>query len=499
MALSLKRRIVQGTVLVSVAEGLVYGSSFVRNMILARMLTKADFGVAAAFSIIITILEFSGKLAIGRFVIQDKEGDLPDFVATAHFVQFNAGLLSALLILLLSRPLAAQFGIQEYYLALLCLSFFPLIKAFEHLDVQRLERDLQFVPSSLTEVVPQVLITLAAWPMASWLPDYRSVLVLLFVKGGMTTAMSHLLARRSYRWRINLVYIRRMLRFGWPLVINGLLMFGVFQGDQFLVASWYTMAELATYAAASSLTMSPSFFFARVLSSMMLPIMAKVQDDPRCFRQRYQVCVQAVSAFSALYSVVVVVGAEALMVIIFGAKYQGGGVVLSWLAAANAFRIIRIAPAIAALAKADSKNQMYSNLFRGIGLLPAIGAAIAQQPIWLIAASGLVGEAIAFFYTFLRLYQRDKVPWSYSLLPAAVTALAIGASGVAAGLTGVHQWPPILVVTVSGALGCIVGSIVLLVFAEARSLLISFVRDGRLRIEEWLRSWRAIGSDIKHS
>jgi hypothetical protein len=39
--------------MLSLGEGVVYGASFIRNMILARLLTKANFGIAATFAMVI--------------------------------------------------------------------------------------------------------------------------------------------------------------------------------------------------------------------------------------------------------------------------------------------------------------------------------------------------------------------------------------------------------------------------------------------------------------
>ena len=59
--------------------------------------TWTSIGIAAALAMIVTLLEFSRKLGISRFVIRDKEGDQPDFLAVAHLVQGLAAVLSSLL------------------------------------------------------------------------------------------------------------------------------------------------------------------------------------------------------------------------------------------------------------------------------------------------------------------------------------------------------------------------------------------------------------------
>lgn len=287
-------------------------------MILARILAKSDFGIAATFAMVMAILEFSGKLAVARFVVQDKDGDRPEFIATAHFVQFAASVLSTISMLLAAIPIAKLFGIEGHENAFLLLAFFPLLKGLEHLDTARMERELHFLPSSICALAPQVLITIAAWPLARGLPDYRAVLLLLAIKGVGTTVMTHILAERPYRWAVNKVYAAGMIRFGWPLLLNGFLMFGVFQGDQFLVGHYYSMTDLGTYAAAATLATAPMFIFARILSSVMLPLMAQVQNNVDEFRKRYRLCIQIVSAFSACYAAATILGADSLMNLAYG-------------------------------------------------------------------------------------------------------------------------------------------------------------------------------------
>jgi O-antigen/teichoic acid export membrane protein len=490
--MSLKLKAIQGTLLLTLGEGVIYGCSFIRNMILARMLTKADFGIAATFALIMTLLEMSDKLGMARFVVRDKEGNEPEFIAAAHVVHFVAAALSAILIVACAGPLSILFGIPDQRWAIFLLALGPLFRGVEHLDVRRFERDLRFAPSLLVEALPQVVITLAAWPVVSWLGDYRAVLLLLLAKGLVSCVGSHLLAERPYRWRMHRVYIRRMLRFGWPLVVNGFLMFGVLQGDHFLIAALYTMTDLAPYAAAAALTMAPTFFFGRVFNSLMLPIVADVQGDPVALARRYRQVLSVVTVFAVVCSVAMILGGEAFMRLVYGSKYAGAGVLLAWLAAANAFRNVRIAPAVAAIAKGDSQNQMISNLFRVVALIPAAAVAFAQKPLWLIACTGLLGEALACWISFLRLRRRDSVPLSNSLVPASWVLLAVATSGALV-LVGFHRLPPGLSVSLA-AFGACVGAIATIAaLPELRS------EAGKLYAHWRLAGWRGCMKDLRQT
>ena len=81
---SVRVRAAKGSLWVGAGNVLVYAASFARNMILARLLSKADFGIAATFGLVLTLMEFTAKMGIGRFVVQDKEGNDPGFLPNGY-------------------------------------------------------------------------------------------------------------------------------------------------------------------------------------------------------------------------------------------------------------------------------------------------------------------------------------------------------------------------------------------------------------------------------
>ena len=69
------------------------GLSFVRNIIVARLISPQDFGIAATFAITMSLLEMISDLAADRLIIQAKDGEDPQLQATAQLWQFTRGLM----------------------------------------------------------------------------------------------------------------------------------------------------------------------------------------------------------------------------------------------------------------------------------------------------------------------------------------------------------------------------------------------------------------------
>ena len=61
----------------------------------------------------------------------------------------------------------------------------------------------------------------------------------------MTALVSHLVAERPYRLVLDREIMAESLRFGWPLLVNGVLLFVVFNGDRVIVGHGLGMATLA--------------------------------------------------------------------------------------------------------------------------------------------------------------------------------------------------------------------------------------------------------------
>ncbi|GIX49815.1 MAG: lipopolysaccharide biosynthesis protein [Limisphaera sp.] len=487
--MSLRKQVLKGTTAVALGEGVGYAASFVRNMILARVLSKADFGMAAVFGMVMSLLEFTAKLSVGRFLVRDPKGDDPTFVDTGHTLQAVAAALSGLLIALAAPVLATWFGIREHAWALMVLAGVVIARGLQHLDTQRLQRHLRFGPSAMVEAVPQVVITIACWPVVRWLGDYRAVLLLLGLKALLSLGLSHALAERPYRWAWHPGYGRLMLQFGWPLLLTGFLMFGIMQGDQFLVASFYNMTELAPYAAAVSLVMAPQFLYGRVFNSVALPLVSRVQDDPPAFRRRYRQVLAGMVLYASVSTAAFMVGAEAIMQAVYGGKYAGAGVLMAWVSAAAAYRCLRMAVALGNIAKGDSHSQLISNLWRASSLAPAFFMAWSGQPLWAIAACGLVGECLATFVCVWRLKRRDGVPMWLTLRPA----MGIGLLGVGAGAVGhcVAQTPVwvgmLAACSAAGVAGALAVALTPELRAEALALWQGFRRDGPSgAIRHWL-------------
>jgi len=414
----LYRKTLKGASLLSAAEFVNQGCSFARNVILARFLTKADFGVAALLAMILTLLEMTSKMALGQQVVQSRHGDHPAFVDSVQFTQLAAGIFSAVLILLFAWPASHFFSGPRYLPAIMALALIPLVNGLGNLDLYRRARQLGFERLILADTVPQITATLAAWPLARLLPDYRAVVCLMLGKAVLSSVMTHLLAERRFHPRFERSWFRESMRFGGPLLLSGFIQFGNFQGDSMVVAARYPLTQLGEFSVAMTMAMTPAFAFMRVSQSLSLPVLAEVQGDLTRLVTRYRRYVESMALLSCCATLGMIFCGEYVVVLFFGVKYAGVGTLASWLIAGQALRIVRGATVSAAMARGDTMNMMVCSAWRLCGLPLAIGVGWLHGSLTWFAVTGFIAEIVALAASVIRLASRQNIAPRFTLVPA---------------------------------------------------------------------------------
>ena len=407
--------------------------SFIRNLIVARMISVSDYGIAAAFAMTFSLLELISSLALDKLLIQSRDGDEPGLQRTAQFIQAIRGLSNGAILFLLGGLAAQLFGIPQAAWSFRALALLPVLRGFSHFDPVRMQRGLRFGPSITVDIGSNFLVTLLAWPIVVWLRDYRAMLVILVLQSVATLIGSHMVAERPYGWAFDRDHARRVFVFSWPLLINGLLLFVILEGDRFVIASSrqvfagarYTLADLGQYSLAFSLVMAPAMFVSSVTSSLFLPVLSKFQSTPAQFQRGYQRVYSVLCLAAALIVIPFMLAGPKVIVWIYGAKYAASGALVGWIAAMWGLRVVRNAPTIASLAHADTKASMTSNFIRCLSLVGCLYAAATAKGVVWIAISGLGGELLALAWILLRVRNRLHLPLRISFPPLAITGVGV--------------------------------------------------------------------------
>lgn len=381
---------------------LVFGSNIIdaiivllRNILLARLLSVEDFGIAATFSIFVTLMDAAQTAGLNRIIVQAQDSQERRVLDSVHGIQVLLGLMTAVVILAVAWPYALALGTGGLVWAYVVLAAVPVIRAFCNLDSYRQQREGRFGPTVARQLIPQVASLAAVWPAFLWLGDYRAMLVSILVQQIVLLGVTNLTSAQPFAIRYDRQISARVFRFGWPLFVNALLMFFVANGDRMIVSNQFGLTALGWFSIAFMLTLMPTMMIARSLQTLMLPAMAKVQDNlPQLQRQNdllaslVMLILVGFVGFFALFG-------ELILVHIFGEKFRPAEPFLVLLAIMQGIRLVRAVPALTAMATAETKNPLYTNIVRGLAIPVALGVAVVTHNIYWMLVAGIAGEVFS--------------------------------------------------------------------------------------------------------
>lgn len=370
--------------------------SLARNILVARLIPLEDYAIAATFIIVLSLIEMTSQFGLQQQIVQSDQGDDPRFQAALQGFQLLRGSIAGLALVLLGGPLANFMNMPEAAWAYRLLGVVPVLIALQHFDVFRLNREMRFGPQVLSQTAPVAVTLVLLWPLSAWLPDYRMMLVLLLVQFVLWTLLSHLVAQRPWRARLDLQAMRGAVRFGWPLLVNNALLFAVFNGDRVVVGRELGAEALAIFSMGMTLTLTPTLVFARSAQSFFLPQLSRLHHagaaDPAPFRRLATAVIEAALVSSLCFAAAVVLFGPLAVDLLLGSKYGALVPAMALFGVAQAFRLFKLGPEVVGLAAGRTANPMIANSLRLAALPVAWWLAVRGGDMRLIILTMIAGE-----------------------------------------------------------------------------------------------------------
>lgn len=369
--------------------------ALLRYILLARLLGPFELGIAAALILTAAFFEAVSDTGADRFLIQDKDGDSPVLQSVVHVVMAGRGVLIAAALASSAALIAGLYRSPELQHSLTALAAAPLIGGLAHLDLRRVQRTADFRPESAAMFVSESL-SLMATAVAAWVTrDHTAVVYGLVIRSIALVAVSHVTAKRPYRWAFAGTEIRTFGAFASPLALSGLMVFAGSQGDRIVVGSALGPSELGHYSAVLLLVYYPAAMLGRFLAAIHLPQLAGAKYDLPEFEDRLRTYAARVLLLGAVCIVGFAAVGPVVAPLVYGQQYAQPLQIFALLAVLQALRFVRQWPTNVAISLGHTLIVMFNNFAQLTSLPLALVAATAFRDLESIIAAFIVGEIIA--------------------------------------------------------------------------------------------------------
>jgi O-antigen/teichoic acid export membrane protein len=306
-------------------------------VILARLLTPEDYGVAAAATIFISFCQMFWDYGLGKAVIQ-YQGERVSAANAAFWVNIFLGILLALLVVVLADTMAERlFHDARVAPVLQVLSLQLLLSAAASVPTALLQKDMRFKPlfwvRLLTVAGPAVIsIPLAALGAGYW----------ALVAGTLAGQFLQLpLLWRLNTWRPSFAFdwtvARRLGGFSGWVMLSGLSAWFYLWADSLIVGTQLGAHELGLYRTGNAfVTMIYSFLFAPLLP-VLYSHFSEIQHDHARVNQILSKVVRTITLTALPVAFLLFAFGDQISGFIFGQRWEGIGVVVAIMALTHGY------------------------------------------------------------------------------------------------------------------------------------------------------------------
>ena len=262
---------------------LIYGSTFVVTIILARLLTPSDFGIIAILMAIVSMASVLFDIGLAGALIQRKRV-LDIHYTSVFYFNITIGFLLTILMSVFAPDIAAFYhnSSLERYLEVISI-LFTLI-AFHTVQTVILKRHLNFKELTKLNLLASISsgfigVSLALLGFGIW----SLILQVIFRE-----VLFNIIIWRSSSWKPSLNFslkaLKQLWSYGFHMFLAQILTTVYQKLDYMIIAKLFPVSTLGYFYQAKQLNTFAITYFSSSLMSVLFPLLSKIQYNTKHFQ-----------------------------------------------------------------------------------------------------------------------------------------------------------------------------------------------------------------------
>jgi lipopolysaccharide exporter len=361
------------------------GVGMVSMIVLARLLTPADFGLMALGASLVAMLQLLRAFSFDMVLIHRQDAGRDEY-DTAWTINLIFSALIALLLVSAASPMAAVYDDTRLADIVRVIALAKLIEGFQNIGIVDFRKELRFEREFLFIVLRRAGSFVITLTLALVFRNYWALVIGIVAGQGLATILSY--AMHRFRPRLSLTAWRELLSFSKWNAINAVAHAISIRSGDFLVGKLAGPTGLGLFTVANDLSFMPSSELGAPINRAVYPGYAKIAHDAERLRSAFYRVISLIAIAVLPTSVGLAATADSFIPIVLDER---------WFAA-----IPLIAPlALRGLMHGLVSNVPYVYLAIGkpqLGTIALVARAVILLPLlWLgLERAGVLGAAWAF-------------------------------------------------------------------------------------------------------
>lgn len=378
-----------------------YGVQFFVMVILARLLTPADFGLIAMLLVFTSVGMLLVDSGFGAALVQ-RQQTTPDDETSVFIFTMSVGIVTAGILVLAAPTIAAFFNQPKLIELTRVMAVVLPLGAFAAVPDALLTMKLDFKARARAEVVASlcsgiVAIVLAVRGFGVWSLAWQGI-VSIAIRGLLLWLYSGWRPRGRYR----AASFRSLFGFGGYMLLSGLLNTVALRLQSLMIGKLFDAGALGFYTVAQNTQSAPATFMGKVLSRVGLPVFSTIANDRVQLVAALRTSLRMAMFLFVPCMVGIAVVAQPLIILLYGARWVAAAPILSVLALGAALWPVHVLNLAAISAQGRSDLFFRLEIIKQVVSIALVLVFAHWGPLaiaWSVLVSGLFSAGLNTYYS----------------------------------------------------------------------------------------------------
>ncbi len=288
--------------------------------VLARILEPFVFGLFAMAFILIDGLAMFQTMGLDSGIIQRKNLTQED-TSTAFFMVQGLGIIMTALCFIVAPIAGAFFENPDITSITRALGLIFTMSCFGRIPQTLLVRDMKFNVTSTIEIVGTITNSIFAILFALKSPTVWALVWAYLIKQSVMTSLTWYYAKFKLSFVFNKQVAKELFHFGKYLVGISFIWYFNANIGMTVVGKILGATLLGYFMLARNITDFVNTHFTQLISRVMFPAYAHIQDDPETLKRAFLKTIKFVSVFTVPFSFGLIIMAPELVNFLYGEKW----------------------------------------------------------------------------------------------------------------------------------------------------------------------------------
>lgn len=319
----MKQRIFSGALWTFFGFGATQALKLVSILILARMLSPADYGLVSIVTVVLVGITMVSDLGFGPNVMQNERGEEEAFLNSIWSLQVAKGFLVWFLCILLAWPIS-YFYDQPILLPIMVVSTFAsVLSGFNSTGVYSTDRNIDLKKQTIFQFSAQFVSLAIMITIAYFYPTVWALVIGGLVTAGVYAYLSHHLVSMQNKWHWDPETNKKILHFGKWVAISSTMGFIVIHSAPLILGKFLTMTKLGLFSNGVNLARVMEGINFTIIQKVVTPVIAKIRDqDNQEIRKKLTKLKLALMGLFLPGLWIMIIFAPQIIGIMFDARYQ---------------------------------------------------------------------------------------------------------------------------------------------------------------------------------